>query len=92
MYRTPYEEEMDAEAGAAYGDPRRCPRHPHVQTSSPDGLHDAPCGECEAESEREADDLRRSRAEEVVSEGCEPCPGDDGLSAFELSGFCPWEE
>lgn len=33
------------------GDPRRCPWHPHVQTSSPDGLFDAPCGECEAAME-----------------------------------------
>ena len=30
------------------GDARRCPRHPHVKTSSADGMHDAPCGECEA--------------------------------------------
>lgn len=33
------------------GDPRRCPRHPNVVTSSPDGMHDAPCGACEAEME-----------------------------------------
>jgi hypothetical protein len=44
-------EEMDAEAGAAVGDPRRCPRHPEVVTSSPDGLHDAPCNLCEAEQD-----------------------------------------
>lgn len=31
------------------GDPRRCPRHPHVKTSSDDGMFDAPCGECEAD-------------------------------------------
>ena len=31
------------------GDARRCPAHPHVRTSSNDGLHDAPCGECEHE-------------------------------------------
>lgn len=30
------------------GDPRRCPWHPHVTTSSPDGLFDGVCGECEA--------------------------------------------
>ncbi len=34
---------------SAYGDPRRCPAHPEVTTSSPDGLFDAPCGKCEAE-------------------------------------------
>ncbi len=43
-----YREEQD-EAGAAYGDPRRCRRHPHVKTSSPDGMFDAPCEACEAE-------------------------------------------
>lgn len=35
------------EEGAALGDPRRCPWHPHVATSSPDGMFDGPCGECE---------------------------------------------
>jgi len=43
------EQELQDEAGAALGDPRRCPRHTHVKISSPDGLHDAPCGECEWE-------------------------------------------
>lgn len=33
------------------GDARRCPRHPHVRTSSADGMFDAPCNECEAEGE-----------------------------------------
>jgi len=33
------------------GDPRRCPRHPNVPTSSADGMFDAPCGSCEAEME-----------------------------------------
>ena len=41
-----------------YGDPRRCPVHPEVQTSSPDGMFDAPCGKCE------------SRMEEVYCIGC----------------------
>lgn len=31
------------------GDARRCPTHPHVKTSSPCGMFDAPCGECEYE-------------------------------------------
>ena len=31
------------------GDPRRCSNHPWVRTSSNNGLHDAPCGECEFE-------------------------------------------
>lgn len=38
-----------------YGDPRRCPRHPSVRTTDPLGLHDAPCGQCEYEMEREAE-------------------------------------
>ena len=37
------------------GDPRCCPRHPGVATSSPDGLHDTPCGRCEAEMDAEGD-------------------------------------
>jgi hypothetical protein len=41
----------DDEMGAEMGDPRRCPHHPGVQTSSPDGMFDAPCGACEAESD-----------------------------------------
>jgi hypothetical protein len=30
------------------GDARRCPHHPHIKTSSEDGMHDAPCHACEA--------------------------------------------
>jgi hypothetical protein len=48
----PAAEARDDELGAC-GDPRRCPRHPHVQTSSADGLHDAPCGECESDQSDE---------------------------------------
>ena len=33
------------------GDARRCPAHPWIATSSPDGMFDAPCGRCEYESE-----------------------------------------
>lgn len=45
------DEEMMYEFGAAAGDPRRCPRHPEQVTSSPDGMHDAPCDACEFEME-----------------------------------------
>jgi len=31
-----------------YGDARRCPAHPHVKTSSDDGMFDGLCWECEA--------------------------------------------
>lgn len=41
------QEAMDDEFGAQFGDPRRCPRHPGQVTSSPDGMHDCPCGSCE---------------------------------------------
>lgn len=43
-----HEEEM-YELGCSFGDPRRCPHHPQVVTSSPDGMFDAPCGACEYE-------------------------------------------
>lgn len=43
-----YQEMLDEEGGR-YGDPRRCPRHPHIKTSSNDGMFDAPCGACEVE-------------------------------------------
>ena len=39
--------ELQDEIGGELGDPRRCPRHPNVITSSPDGMHDGLCGECE---------------------------------------------
>lgn len=49
---TPNEaEELHIERMNREGDPRRCPRHPEVTTSSPDGLFDAPCGLCEAAME-----------------------------------------
>lgn len=46
-----YENEMQDEAGAQFGDPRTCKWHPGVRVSSPDGMHDAPCGACEGEDE-----------------------------------------
>ena len=50
-YFDPEREAMDHEWGASFGDARRCPRHPHVKTSSDDGMFDCECGECEYESE-----------------------------------------
>ncbi len=46
----------DATVDDASGDPRRCPVHPEVQTSSPDGLHDTPCGLCEYAIDLEAEE------------------------------------
>lgn len=46
-------ENKNEELLGSYGDPRRCRHHPHVRTSSADGMHDAPCGECEFGMEAE---------------------------------------
>lgn len=48
------QEELEAEYNARYGDPRRCPVH-GVAISSPDGMFDAPCWECEGEMEYEVE-------------------------------------
>lgn len=40
----------DLEDDRYEGDPRRCPSHPNVVTSSADGLHDGVCGRCEHDS------------------------------------------
>jgi hypothetical protein len=55
MTHSEWLEEVQYELGAELGDPRRCPRHPHVKTSSNDGMHDAPCGACEAEMDLDDD-------------------------------------
>jgi hypothetical protein len=59
------------------GDPRRCPRHPHVATSSPDGMFDGLCGECEAEMDMAAEDAAMSL---IYCNACKqhrPCSCDD---------------
>lgn len=72
-YIDPYQEAMEDELGAAMGDPRRCPHHPHVITSSPDGMFDAPCDVCEGEME---EDARRTEYEEWLKTApkCSPLP------------------
>lgn len=55
------EEEMMYELGAEMGDARRCPRHPHVATSSPDGMFDCDCYECEGEAEAEYQAMETAR-------------------------------
>ena len=45
----PERQELEDEFNAQYGDPRHCPAHPMVQTSSGCGQFDAPCGLCESE-------------------------------------------
>ena len=51
-----FDNEMDLMAGefetrddAYEGDARRCPNHPEVRTSSPDGMFDGLCWICESE-------------------------------------------
>lgn len=46
-----YNEAVHEEAMGYQGDARRCPRHPHIVTSSTDGLHDGLCGICEYETD-----------------------------------------
>jgi len=57
-------QELEDEHNARYGDPRRCPEHGCV-TSSPDGMHDCPCWECEGEME---DDYREECEREFANE------------------------
>ena len=52
------------------GDPRRCPVHRHVVTSSADGLHDAPCGECEAAGD--VDDVDTEHALALLEADADP--------------------
>lgn len=49
MNEDEYNQAVHEEQMGYQGDPRRCPRHPNIVTSSPDGMHDAPCGACEYE-------------------------------------------
>lgn len=49
MMTANWNEEESYETGVQLGDPRRCPIHGTV-TSSPGGMFDAPCGECEFEA------------------------------------------
>lgn len=51
-----WEREQDRLGLTHTGDPRRCPRHPHVRTSSPDGMFDGLCGECEAAMDDDANE------------------------------------
>jgi hypothetical protein len=48
------DEHLEHEAGAQFGDPRRCHRHPHVVVSSADGMFDGLCRLCEAEADEDA--------------------------------------
>jgi hypothetical protein len=73
----------DIEDDRYEGDPRRCPRHPRVITSSADGLHDGVCGKCEHESylrelEHElADAVTCTPDDEETEELVVPAPEDD---------------
>ncbi len=60
---TGYEEHLRDSEGC--GDARRCPRHPHVKTSSDDGMFDSDCSECEYGGEEEYQERRY--AEELAA-------------------------
>src|SRR3972149_5625947 len=56
-------QELEDERGGEDGDPRRCPVHGCGAWSpggggaaGPDGMHDAPCGQCKSESEAACED------------------------------------
>lgn len=63
---SPYQEAMDDEYGAQFGDPAKCPYHPSEIISSPDGMFDSPCGYCENEYEND-----ECPADEEISSGAE---------------------
>lgn len=66
-------DELAAEYDARYGDPRTCPAHPEVKTSSGCGRFDAPCWKCEGEmeEEEEADRVASLTPEERAAEDAE---------------------
>jgi hypothetical protein len=72
--------ELDIEA-MSDGDARRCPRHPEVVTSSPDGLFDTPCGACELEQEAAAYQV----PDEAIDTSDIPLLGDDFFSSARLT-------
>lgn len=53
------------------GDSRRCPAHPNIVISSPDGLFDGICGACEAAMDAD-------RADACGTCGVVGCPGGAG--------------
>ncbi len=55
------------------GDARRCPRHPHVKTSSDDGMFDGVCGECEMAMEDLSEDYP---GQYISAPGDSPVPED----------------
>mgnify|MGYP000517409910 CR=1 FL=1 len=63
---TGYEEHCRDEE-STYGDPRRCPRHPHVTIGSPCGMFDGVCGECEYGMEMEDEEFQGTVPAVVVS-------------------------
>lgn len=67
-------EEQEYQHGASLGDPRRCRRHPHVHTSSRDGVFDAPCYECEGEMEDEHRAYMRGLQLQEVTPEAAPTP------------------
>lgn len=63
---SPEREAMEDEWGAQFGDARRCPKHPHIKTSSDDGMFDCDCGECEYESEMAYQQMKQDECPDTV--------------------------
>lgn len=56
------------------GDPRRCPAHPDIVISSPDGLFDGVCPRCESEADADPEvaewEAARAAAPDTRECGC----------------------
>lgn len=60
-----YDDRDDDDRNYEYmGDARVCPSHPWIATSSPDGMFDCPCGQCESNME----DMGHPDQEPVVAD------------------------
>ncbi len=84
MYFDAAQEARDDEEGAQWGDARRCARHPHVKTSSDDGMFDGVCGECEGEGEEHSHYV--DWMAELVASG--PTCTDNGFMPWRLDRTC----
>lgn len=89
---SPEDEAHEDEFGVTFGDGRRCPHHPHVVTSSPDGMFDGLCGECEYEldfyaSRAEVFETLKVKCEWYLSGTAPTCSKADGLPCLTAEGW-----
>lgn len=78
----PEEEARRDEEGARLGDPRRCPTHPQVVTSSPDGMFDGLCWICESGMEEE----EPPNLDNGVSSAVDPSPTAEDYPGQRIDG------